>query len=384
MRDEDHQNGTARSDADEGARQRAVHAQRPTSDNPWHAPLHDSMFVQPYPVFMFADKAMPGASLWGGTRLWTKAFREAGLTRGQRVVMALEASPAFVMVVASALWEGLSLFVVPTSEGAQGASLLEELDARVLVCDHGVIANGADGDGRLVSPDGDSRPPECGLIAGDCSGIERVDEAGAVSFRRPAGMGLPGADGDTGGDTGDAWMTMRSAVLLDTSVRTARTMAYRKGTVVSALPWHRPMGFFCDMMAALLGEGQVIRDASGGRDAMSIARCALEWNAEHVSLLARHAAAIAEVDGGAEFLRSLSGGAIGGGPVGEDLAAVLAGSRLRAALDEFDGAGGMILGEAGDWGEAVRSRLARGHAIGDDQASGPSKTQEVRPMRDVA
>jgi hypothetical protein len=117
---------------------------------------------------------------------------------------------------------------------------------------------------------------------------------------------------------------------------------------------------------------------------MSIARCALEWNAEHVSLLARHAAAIAEVDGGAEFLRSLSGGAIGGGPVGEDLAAVLAGSRLRAALDEFDGAGGMILGEAGDWGEAVRSRLARGHAIGDDQASGPSKTQEVRPMRDVA
>lgn len=375
MSEDLHQHAAAE---DEGARQRAVHASRPASDNPWHAPLHDALFVQPYPVFMFADKAMPGASLWGGTRLWTKAFREAGLSCGQRVVLALEASPAFVMVLASALWEGLSLFVVSPREAVQGAALLEELDARVLVCERGGDAGVLRGDERAVSPDGDSRPPESGLTPGDCSGIERLDEAGAISFRRFAAR-TPDA-----GDFGSAWMTMRSAVLMSASERIARAMAYRRATVISALPWHHPMGFFCDMMAALLGEGQVIRDPSGGRDAVSIARCALDWNAEHVSMFARQAAAIAEMDGGAEFLRSLGGGAIGGGPVGDDLAAVLAGSRLRAAMDEFDDAAGMGLGDAGDWGAAVRSRLARGHAIADVDASASADTQELRPVRDVA
>jgi hypothetical protein len=44
----------------------------------------------------------------------------------------------------------------------------------------------------------------------------------------------------------------------------------------------------------------------------------------------------------------------------------------------------MGLGAAGDWGAAVRSRLARGHEIADVDASASADTQELRPVRDVA
>lgn len=64
------------------------------------------------PVVLFPDGVRSAASLWAGTREWTRAFRAAGLEAGQVVASALPTGEALLQLLIACLWDDLSLLLL--------------------------------------------------------------------------------------------------------------------------------------------------------------------------------------------------------------------------------------------------------------------------------
>ena len=86
----------------------------PAAHARWRGTLH-ALSGAPEPLFVFDDDATPAASIWTGARAYVRAFREAGLEPGDRIVLGLPPSVAFVQALVAALWEGLTLVPAPPS-----------------------------------------------------------------------------------------------------------------------------------------------------------------------------------------------------------------------------------------------------------------------------
>lgn len=64
------------------------------------------------PVVLFPDGVRSAASLWAGTREWTRAFRSAGMQRGQVVACALPIGETLLQLLVACLWDDLSLLLL--------------------------------------------------------------------------------------------------------------------------------------------------------------------------------------------------------------------------------------------------------------------------------
>ena len=97
----------------------------------WRRLLFERFRDRPLPLLVSEYGTIPAASMWTGSRIWIGAFRELGLQAGDRVIVALPPSPAFLQVLIAGIWQELTLAFVP--ETAMVEDISQQVDARCTI-----------------------------------------------------------------------------------------------------------------------------------------------------------------------------------------------------------------------------------------------------------
>ena len=299
--------------------------QNATSAALWREWLYPRFRGQAYPVLVFPEGVVPAASLWAGARVWLDAFRAAGLGAGDRVVMALPPSPAFVSVLLAAFWEGVTLALLPPAGDLP--FWMEELDACAGI--------GLYSDGSVWRPD------VCGL-----------PDHPAIALRKPDGPATPDARlllQTSGSTQSPRWIALSDCNIQSVLGSHLPRLGLENARVLSALPWHHAFGLIIDLLPALLSGAEIVRDPAGGRDIESLLHLMRRSEITHFCSVPLTMQRLAARDDGQEILWKLRGGVIGGAPVNAALADVLAGTQLRVGYGQTEASPAIALGEPGHW-----------------------------------
>ena len=294
-------------------------------ENPWRGLFYEHLRDEGLPALVKNDAATPAGSLWTGARRWTASFREASLRAGDRLVVALPPSTAFVQVLVAALWEGVTVAVAPPDDDVD--RVCAALDARA-----------------AIAPE----PEASRWTADPYAGPASVPDA-----LRP--METPSTPDvrfllRTSGTTQLArWIALSDRNVLSVLASHLPHLTLRRARVLSVLPWSHVFGLVLDLLPALLAGAEIIRDPNGGRDPESLAALGEAWGATHLSAVPLTIQRLLETDGGPTLLRRLDGGIVGGAPVAGPLADQLAETRLRAGYGQTEAAPGIALGAPGEW-----------------------------------
>lgn len=299
--------------------------------NPWHPVLHDALRGRALPVLDFGDAVIPAASVWTAARGWVQAFRSAGLAAGDRVVLCLPPSPAFLAVLVAGLWEGLTVAVADPA--APAATALERFDARLAVGGPG---------GEAVAVPRYSNPPEA-MPALRTSRTPPTPQA-CLLLRT---SGTSGA--------GKAVALTARGVLSVLESHLPR-MEMHDAVVASVLPWHHSFGLVLELLASVVARAVVVRVPTGGRDPTALLTHVRDRGVTHLSGVPLMFKRILELPDGDSFLRTLRGGIVGGAPVSERLATRLAGTRLCPGYGQTEASPGVTLGEPGVWRRGLLGR----------------------------
>lgn len=305
-------------------------------ENPWHGLLYERLRDRALPALISEGTITPAASLWTGSRLWLESFREADLQPGDRLLISLSPSAAFVQVIAAALWHGLSIALLPPDQDV--TEHVEALDARAAVSDHGL---------RYGVPDPDTCPPHTWQpegLAGPADPPEALRDA--TQPRTPDVRFLLRTSGTTGTPT---WVALSDRNVLSVLASHMPHLDLKNARALSVLPWFHAFGLILDFLPALLSETEIIRDPNGGRDPEELLRLTRAWGATHLSAVPLVIDRLKQTDGGPEMLCSLSGGIVGGAPVAGSLAQLLSGTSLRAGYGQTEASPGITLGPPGHW-----------------------------------
>lgn len=300
------------------------------SHHAWHSRLYERLRGNPYPLFIFGESVVPAAALWAGARLWTTAFREAGLMPGDRLALIVPPSAAFVQIVIAALWEGLTIAPFPASENVPAA--LGAVDARIC------LVSGSSFDVPGVW--------QAGQVDGPCKiGPLRTPR----HARTPDARFLLRTSGTTGGD--GRWIALSDTGVLSVldshlpflGIEEARTR------VLSSLPWHHAFGLLLDLLPSLFAGAEIQRDPQGGRNIPALLDSADAAGTDYFSAVPLTVRRLAETGRGQHFLRRLSGGIVGGAPVDDTLAKFLSETRLRVGYGQTEASPGITIGRPGIW-----------------------------------
>lgn len=293
--------------------------------NPWHDLLYERLRDEALPALISDDAITPGASLWTGSRLWTNAFRSAGLQPGDRLVITLPPSPAFVQVLIAALWQGCTVALVPSDENVD--DLVASLDARAAVAS------------RPLSYAWHADTPAGPLSSPDSLRSRQTDRTPDIRFLLR-----------TSGTMGHAkWVALSDRNVLSVLASHLPAFALNGARVLSVLPWTHAFGLVLDLFPALLAGAEIIRDPKGGRDPESLVRLRDDWGATHLCAVPLTVRRLANRRAGWKLLRDLEGGVVGGAPVAGPLAERLSHTSLRAGYGQTEAAPGIALGPRGKW-----------------------------------
>jgi acyl-CoA synthetase (AMP-forming)/AMP-acid ligase II len=293
--------------------------------NPWHELFYERLRDQPLPALITGGAITPGASLWTGSRLWLESFRATDLQAGDRLVIALPPSTAFVQVLVAALWEGYT--VALTSSDADVPSVVDRLDARAAVTveptRHAWVSE--EYAGPSATPDA-LRPPT-------------HDRTPHVRFLL-----------QTSGTTAHArWIALSDRNVLSVLHSHLPHFALHDARLLSVLPWTHAFGLVLDLLPALFAGAEIIRDPEGGRDPASIVRLRDKWGATHLSAVPLTVQRLFDHPDGPDLLRQLQGGIVGGAPIPGPLATRLEDTCLRVGYGQTEAAPGVALGPPGRW-----------------------------------
>jgi non-ribosomal peptide synthetase component F len=293
--------------------------------NPWRTLLYDCLREQGLPALVTEDSITPAGTLWTGARLWTKAFRATSLQAGDRLVLALPPSVAFVQVLVAALWEGFTVALATPRDDFD--ALCSALDARAAVGSHaGSHTWAAD---AYAGPD--STP--------DTLRAAETERTPDVRFLLR-----------TSGTTQLArWIALSDRNVLSVLASHLPHLTLRNARVLSVLPWSHAFGLVLDLFPALLAGAEIIRDPEGGRDPSTLIALADAWSVTHLSAVPLTMQRLLEQEGGPSLLDQLHGGIVGGAPVPGPLADRLSETRLRAGYGQTEAAPGLTLGPPGRW-----------------------------------
>ncbi len=77
--------------------------------NIWKSLLFSLLPYKPHPLLVVGDSIFSAAALWSYTKLWKDFFRELGLGKGHTLLLTLEPSIEWVIVVLASLWENMTV-----------------------------------------------------------------------------------------------------------------------------------------------------------------------------------------------------------------------------------------------------------------------------------
>lgn len=316
---------TARAPRAEHACRTALSSAVAGEPHPWHSLLYDCLRDQAVPAFIDEGAITPAASIWTGSRLWVEAFRKANLEPGDRIVISMPPSAAFVQVLVAALWQRLTIALAPANASPK---LVHELDARAIIhpsanTSHTWVPDGCAGP---LGPPDTLRPPT----------TERTPEARFLLR--------------TSGTTGTArWFALSDANVLSVLASHLPYFKLKHSRVLSVLPWSHAFGLVLDLLPALLSGAEIIRDPEGGRSASSLFDLRDAWGATHLCAVPLTIQRLLDHDNGLSFLMSLDGGIVGGAPVSAPLAEALTQTSLRVGYGQTEASPGIALGDPGVW-----------------------------------
>ncbi|WP_103020650.1 AMP-binding protein [Salinibacter altiplanensis] len=294
-------------------------------ENPWRSLFYEHLRDEGLPALVKNDAVTPAGSLWTGARLWTKSFREFSLQAGDRIVLALPPSTAFVQVLVAALWEGLTIALVPPNDNigdacaaldARGAVALKPGPFRWTADPYAGPASVPD----VLRPTEGSRTPDVRFL---------VRTSGTTQRAR--------------------WIALSDRNVLSVLASHLPHLTLQRARVLSVLPWSHVFGLVLDLLPALLAGAEIIRDPAGGRDPASLTALGEAWKATHLSAVPRTIQRLLATECGPALLRRLHGGIVGGAPVAGPLADRLAETHLRAGYGQTEAAPGIALGAPGEW-----------------------------------
>ncbi len=107
--------------------------------NPWRSLFRSALYEQATPIFTHDQTTIPAASVWTGSRLWTSAFRAAGLATGDAVAIDLAPGPIFVQVLVACFWEGLTVALL----GRENREIPLPEQVRVRITDRSAVTENA-------------------------------------------------------------------------------------------------------------------------------------------------------------------------------------------------------------------------------------------------
>lgn len=306
----------------------------------WRPRLYDALRAKAAPLLIFEDRIIPAASVWTGARVWTSCLRELGIGAGDRVVLALEPSPAMLMAFVACLWEGATIAMAPPGDDTD--ALADRLDARAAISCGGRWAITPDHDGGPEAP-ASLRP--------------------AVHERTPDARLLMRTSGTTGVGR---WIALSDRNVLSVVDAHRPALGLAGGTALSVLPWHHAFGLVIDLLPALFSGASVVRDDAGGRDADRVVDMCARWGVTSLSMVPLTAERLLDARGGLPLIGTLAGGVIGGAPVTARLASALAGTSLRVGYGLTEAAPGVCVGHRGEFSPGFIGRPIRCEVVTDD------------------
>ncbi len=255
---------------------------RHTSDNLWRDVLHARFRGQPTPLLVMPDALWTAASLWAGTRAWTKAFRQVGLVAGDVIGCDLPAGPAFVQVLLASLWEGIT-FAPECMAGDAPTAGRHTISARV----GSAASDQASRSGLpFLVPDGASQPPA---------------RLPALMPRLTATPGIALLTANHGAGSAAA---LDAASLLDAARTGAAERLLEGACVLSVLPWTRSRVLISDVLAPLLYADDLV--VAGDSTLETALRLCREHPVTHLTLDTETGDAWRRDADGRELLRRLS------------------------------------------------------------------------------
>ncbi len=302
----------------------------------WRPRLHDLLPQQARPVVVFEHGAVSAAALWSGMRAWVRLFREGGYQTGDRIAVSLAPGPNFLWVLLAALWEGLSLALIDSSE-SQPETRVRAADAALW------IAPRESAPATPRAPVATFTP--CLRLGPDELPV-RLPPPGAMRFVRWPELRLLLA---TSGSVRVArWIPLSDGNLSANLDSHQPALGFEDARLVSALPWRHAFGLLIELLPALFSRATIWRDPQGGRNTERLLAMLSVHAATHLCgppllferLLAHPA--------GRLTLTELRGGVIGGAMLAPDLAESLAGLNLRVGYGQTEAAPGICLGAPGD------------------------------------
>jgi acyl-CoA synthetase (AMP-forming)/AMP-acid ligase II len=296
------------------------------NSSPWRPLLYDRLRDRPYPLTVWNDGCIvPAASLWAGTRLWTAAFREAGLAAGERIVLALPPSPGFVCALLAGLWEGLTIALADSRSDLDAISA--QTSARIVIAD------------AKASPHFSADPT--GLPIRSIRPLLRC-----VGKATPDARLLLLTSGTAGSPR---WIALSDENVLSVLHSHGPLLGLSEARVLSVLPWRHVFGLVIELLPTLLAGAEIVREPSGGRDQGAMLRLMAEYRVTHLSGTPLIFERLIAVPDGFDALRRLRGGVVGGAPIRAKLATALAETRLRVGYGQTEASPGICLGEPGEW-----------------------------------
>jgi len=293
--------------------------------------LYQRLRGSPEPLFVFPDHIIPAASVWTGTRLWLDKLRDAGAVPGSRLVVSLPPSTAWIDLFLAALWEGYT-FIPLGQDTPPGKELLRDLDPFLVIGAGGVI------------PDEHGLPPD-----------DLAD--GVLDCRLPSQKEiriLAKSSGSTGGE--GKWIAI-SDQNLRAVVDSHRPLLGMEGArVLSILPWNHLFGLVIEFLPALFDAQEIHRLNQGGRNIPELLRWGKSEGITHFFSVPLILERIAAEEGGADWLKGLRGGVVGGAPVCGQLASLLRGTALRVGYGQTEASPGICLGEPGEFFQGCMGR----------------------------
>lgn len=278
-------------------------------------------------IFSFDHGTLSAASIWQASRAWVKHLNKLGLHAGDRIVLSLDESAAFIAVILACISEKYTLCILPPSEDVE--KNVQFFDARLSISNKSISSfNLSSTD--LVNPENLTLSLRETHIAPINDSLFILRSSGTSSTGRWSVLSFDGIEN-----------------VLNSHLRELDFKTHEK--VISVLPWHHSFGLILDLLPSLLYDVEVYRIADYGKNTTNFIKQIHELKSVRLNCVPIHLSRLFEED--PHILNFIHAGIVGGASISEKLAQKLRGSKLRVGYGQTEASPGICLGKAGEFSE---------------------------------